>query len=704
VVNRAPLVAADPARTTRPGQPLSVDGAALLANDTDADGDALSIARFGALTPGGGTVTSPAPGTFVYTPAPGFVGTDRFEYAVADGYGGEAAGYLEIEVVREQRAPVARDDFLVVAEDGSGRIRLLANDSDPDGDALAVAIVAGPSYGVLVAEDDGWYRYTPAPDFNGADEVTYRVSDGQRTATAKLFVTVTPVNDPPVFTSTPPTTLTLEGHAACAGEGGVFVAPGERGAVVKIAFEWLFREAAYDNEVGIYRVDDLRGTVAGVAPDEDGYARAALAAGRAQVIFASGERAGAKRELVLEGGGLYALYLVQDGTTARFLRENPANVPGCGRLAFFSVVEANPDGFDHLRLTRTGASGLELAWEDLTGGGDRDFNDVVFRAGLALPERRGLFVYDADATDVDGDTLTFSLAEAPEGARIDPVTGLLTWLPEAPGVYRFVVRVHDGNGGVALQSFDVDVAARERVLYVKGTEGNDQIEITEADGRIRVKVNREERIYTGITGIVVDARGGNDVVRLSGLTIGAIVEGGSGNDKLDASGVVRAKVELRGGDGNDTLIGGALGDRLLGGNGNDTIRGGGGDDWIEGGAGDDALFGDEGDDVLLGGAGADTLKGGSGDDVLGRDSPHDRVDGQAGCDRVVNEAAFLADPLQKRLAAASAGPVIDFSASLRCDDSRRTSRSSWVEDFVLRAAKRPHEYDPNGAFRLKCAR
>jgi hypothetical protein len=703
VVNGVPVVVADPARTTRPGQSLTILGADLLANDTDPDGDALAVSNFFATTPGGGTIENTAFDTFVYTPGTGFIGTDTFSYVVSDGFGGFSDGALTIQVAGG--APTANDDALTVEEDGTGRIRLTANDTDPDGDRLTVEILSGPAHGTFVAEEEGWYRYTPFANYNGLDEVLYRVSDGTDTDSARLAITVTSVNDAPVFTSVPPTSIVLD-HPAAGGTGDeVFVAPGEAGRTVRVAFEWTFREAGYDNEVGIYRVDDRAGTVGGLAPDAWGYARAALAPDRAQVVFASGRRAGASSTLELEGGALYAFYLIQDDTTARFLCLNPDNRIGCGPLAFFSVAEANPDGFDHLRMKSSDGGGVTLAWEDLTGGGDRDFDDVVFRAALAAPQAGTRYVYDADAVDVDGDTLTFSLVEAPEGAEIDAATGLVSWLPETPGAYRFVVRVEDGQGGAAEQAFEVDVARPERVLHVRGTDRNDQIDIRETDdGLVVVKVNGVTRTYEGVTAIHVDALGGNDVVRLRGLTVDTLVEGGCGNDNLDASAVHVARVELRGGRGNDDLRGGAGDDRLLGGSGNDTIRGGAGDDWIEGGDGCDTLFGGDGDDVLLGGRGADSIKGGNGDDVLGRDDCRDRLDGQRGCDRVVDELTFLADLGYRTLPAADAGPVIDWSAIVAPAETVPAGRSSWTQDFVNGLGQRPEERNPNLGLRVKVPR
>ncbi|MBT9315774.1 Calx-beta domain-containing protein [Leptothoe spongobia] len=86
-----------------------------------------------------------------------------------------------------------------------------------------------------------------------------------------------------------------------------------------------------------------------------------------------------------------------------------------------------------------------------------------------------------------------------------------------------------------------------------------------------------------------------------------VVEKNSGDDfiKLDEDVLVAA--DLKGGNGDDLLIGGS---------GNDTLEGNGGVDRLEGGAGNDTLKGGGKDDILIGGPGADSLDGdGGGEDI-----------------------------------------------------------------------------------------
>ncbi len=93
-----------------------------------------------------------------------------------------------------------------------------------------------------------------------------------------------------------------------------------------------------------------------------------------------------------------------------------------------------------------------------------------------------------------------------------------------------------------------------------------------------------------------------------------VITGGAGADTL--RGNDRLADEIRGLDGDDTMLGLKGDDTLVGGNGNDRLFGGDGNDDLLGGAGNDQMSGDEGNDELLGGAGNDILSGGGGADVL----------------------------------------------------------------------------------------
>jgi len=76
---------------------------------------------------------------------------------------------------------------------------VLANDLDPQGAALATALITGPSHGTLTLYEDGTFAYTPEVNFNGTDVFTYTATNGtEESSEATVTITVRPVNDEPV--------------------------------------------------------------------------------------------------------------------------------------------------------------------------------------------------------------------------------------------------------------------------------------------------------------------------------------------------------------------------------------------------------------------------------------------------------------------------------------------------------------------------
>ncbi|MBQ9370568.1 MAG: fibro-slime domain-containing protein [Thermoguttaceae bacterium] len=73
----------------------------------------------------------------------------------------------------------------------------------------------------------------------------------------------------------------------------------------------------------------------------------------------------------------------------------------------------------------------------------------------AYPDKA--YSYAARATDPNNDTLTYSLLVAPDGMAINAETGDVAWTPTELGAYSVVIRVEDGRGGAATQSYTINV-------------------------------------------------------------------------------------------------------------------------------------------------------------------------------------------------------------------------------------------------------
>jgi len=168
----------------------------VLANDSDPDGDALKVAS--ATQGGGGTVVVNVDNTLTYTAAATFSGTDSFSYSASDGRGGSDTAVVTVTVAAANTPPVAVNDSAATQSGKPVIIPVLANDTDPDGDALKVASATQGGGGTVVVNVDNTLTYTAAATFSGTDSFSYSASDGRGGSdTAVVTVSVTAVNYPP---------------------------------------------------------------------------------------------------------------------------------------------------------------------------------------------------------------------------------------------------------------------------------------------------------------------------------------------------------------------------------------------------------------------------------------------------------------------------------------------------------------------------
>ena len=132
-VNDAP-VASDDTLTLEQNTAAQVQ---VVANDTDIDGDTLTVISVGAATNG---TTSVSNNQILYTPNADFVGTDSFTYEIDDNNGGTDTATVNVTIINGN-LPVATNDTATVAEDTPIILDVLANDTDADSDTLSLKSV-----------------------------------------------------------------------------------------------------------------------------------------------------------------------------------------------------------------------------------------------------------------------------------------------------------------------------------------------------------------------------------------------------------------------------------------------------------------------------------------------------------------------------------------------------------------------------------
>ena len=185
-INDPPVVLNNTATT---GEDTAVQ-IGVLGNDSDADGDTLSL--LGADATNGTAVVS---GTnVVYTPATNFFGLSVVSYYMTDG-SVSRTGQVAVTVTPVNDAPVAANDLASTDEDTPVQIAVLGNDSDPEGSGLSL-LGADATNGVAVISGTN-VVYTPPTNYFGPSLVYYYVTDGSASSTGQVSITVNAGNDAP---------------------------------------------------------------------------------------------------------------------------------------------------------------------------------------------------------------------------------------------------------------------------------------------------------------------------------------------------------------------------------------------------------------------------------------------------------------------------------------------------------------------------
>ena len=194
--NRPPVANPDSAHA----HGLALQPVSLLGNDTDPDGDPLTLVgvssdRIGCSEFG-----------CVYTPPPAPGGvypfTDSIDYQISDGHGHLAAGTIAVEVVANGN-PTAVDDNVTARTGREVLFSVLGNDGDPDGDPLTIVGSTPTGHGTVACPSSVYGKapsctYVSDAGYLGDDAFTYTIADGLggATATATVRISVVPLNTP----------------------------------------------------------------------------------------------------------------------------------------------------------------------------------------------------------------------------------------------------------------------------------------------------------------------------------------------------------------------------------------------------------------------------------------------------------------------------------------------------------------------------
>ncbi|NTX88885.1 retention module-containing protein [Pseudomonas sp. UMA643] len=562
---------------------LTIAANTLLGNDSDIDGDSLSILSVqGAVN---GTVKLEN-GNVVFTPAKDVNGTGSFTYTVSDGHGGTSTASVTVGINAVNDAPVAKPDNASTQEDKPVTLNVLANDSDVDGDALSVTS-ASASNGSVTINTDGTLTYTPKANFSGSDSITYTISDGHGgTASSTVALSVTPVADVPLLNS-----------------GSIFALnPG----ATSITTNQAITQANLETETGL-----KSGALDGINPP-------------------SGALTHNANVDVIDGSLTSSDYTLKAGTTVNFSwkfinGENDTDEISRGFNDVVALVVTDPTGARQLiqvssseqlgaNVNNSGnpsakGNGSGVQSYTATSSGNYHFDWLVLNGGDANKD-----------SSLNLDAPTFTLGGKTYGAPIN--VGINAALSDT-----------DGSESLAVKITGVPNDA----TFTSGTHNADgSWSFTQAqlhDLQLLPASGYNGTLTLGVTAIATESDGSTASATQT-LSVTVASTNSSGNDLLHGYGTNSSNSTtdtLNGGDGHDILYGGAGNSILNGGTGNDTLYGGLGNDTLDGGKGNDLLVGGKGDDTLTGGDGADTFiwrAGDTGNDTITDFKPTDgdRID------------------------------------------------------------------------------
>lgn len=478
--NQAPSAAND-SYSTNEDTPLIVPAGGVLSNDGDADGDLLGTVLVNG--PAHGTLTLAPNGGFSYTPNANYSGSDSFTYRAADGTASSSVATVNLTVNPVNDAPAAENDSYTTGEDTPLTVAakgILANDTDGDSSALSAALVSGPAHGSLTLNPDGSFTYTPDANYHGFDSFTYRTSDGVASSdTATVTLTINAVNDAPTaaddsYTLDEDATKTVSAPGLLANDvdvdgealtASLVSAPANGTLTLNLdgSFSYTPNANYHGTDSFTYQVSDGNST--------SNSATVNLTVNPANDIPVIADDSFATNEdtpLVVSAAGVLANDTDLDGDA---LSAAMVTAPTHGSLtlnsdgSFTYTPDANyhgPDSFSY--QASDGTAGSSVATVSLTVA---SVNDVPVAASCTGRVRAGNSVLlTMDATDADGDTLTYVIVSQPAHGTLSGSGRQCTYSanPGYMGTDTFTFKVNDGQADSNVATATINVSGAPQAI------------------------------------------------------------------------------------------------------------------------------------------------------------------------------------------------------------------------------------------------
>jgi VCBS repeat-containing protein len=450
----------------------------LLGNDSDPDGDSLSISTTPVQAPTHGVLVLQANGTFTYTPAPGYNGTDSFVYRVIDSDGGTSTATVILTIaavndVPTTSAPITNQNTTDAA---SYTLNVAGNFADPDGDTLGYSATGLPAG--LTISASGQISGTLArdasqggPNANGVYTVVVTARDPGGAQVSQTFilnvsnpapttqgVSVTTAEDTPVNG-----TLLANDIDGDALAFSVTQNPAHGTLVLNANGTYTYTPAANYNGVDSFTYQ---------VRDADGALATAVVSLTVTAVNDAPNTSGTIAPQNANDGAGYSLstagnFADVDGDTLSYSASGlpsglsiDANGVITGTLANNASQQGpNGNGIYSVVVTATDANGLNVTQTFTLNVS----NPAPVTSGISITTAEDTPISGAlVATDIDGDSVTFSATQNPaNGTLVLNSNGSYTYTPNANynGPDSFTYQVTDADGAVVTAVVSLVVTA-----------------------------------------------------------------------------------------------------------------------------------------------------------------------------------------------------------------------------------------------------
>ncbi len=610
---------------------------------------------------------------------------------------------IEIIVNDHNEPPIAFTDHFSTNEDTPLNMNVLANDTDPENDALTIGAINQPSNGQANINNNNTINYSPNLNFNGQDSLTYTTTDGLGgNSSTQVIIDVVPVNDNP--TAKDDNTATDK----------------NTDAIIDV----LANDTDVDNDqLTIGEVTTLAHGSAIIESSKIKYTPNLNFVGLDEFDYSASDGNGGNSQasVTVNVNSVNQLPVATDGSvntdenTPLNMKLN-ASDPDNDLLTYIldtqpahgsvSEFDGNNGTLTYTPLDNfTGQDSLKFKVNDGTADSNPatviitvkkvNHQPVADNQNVVTNTNKQIEI-TLKGHDPDSDIITFVKVTDPSHGTIagfDKDTGKLTYIPtngfSGPDSFLFkVVDSKKAESNVATVSIAVNAIANKppvasnmnaetnqntpRVITLLGTDPDAGDKITyliispASSGSLSsIEQTTGKVTYTPLKGFlgadsftykVTDLSGASSNIASVGITVKSttptpypLPPACLPNDKSGGK-------ALKGSNSDDLIVGTEAGDSIEGLSGNDAINGCGaadnlngnnGNDGIAGGTNSDNIHGNNGDDYLRGDAGDDGLYGGEGDDVFVGGPGRDSFYCGSGNDKVLDFNANEGDILQK---------------------------------------------------------